>query len=195
MNKRLLSRLLHERVNTLQSSAGYFFRGDFEYVLRGVAFEYVPRGLYIWEFRYPLFDFFGPNLLYSTRLAERAGFIGKGEMSEGAIVDFVMFSPEAQSVFGSDKPYEVAEFVHFLESAPDLLRNTHARFIHAAALLLVGQESRTASLLDELAPVLNETDAGNCNLLRMSLRQGLAAAHEVLDQVRRENLQTLGISV
>ncbi|MFN4329267.1 MAG: hypothetical protein ACK4FF_10360 [Limnobacter sp.] len=195
MNKRLLSRLMHERVSALQSSAGYFFRGDFEYVLKGVAFEYVPRGLYIWEFRFPLFDFFGPNLLYSTRLSERAGFIGKGEMSEEAIVDFVMSSPEARSAFGSDKSEEVPEFVHFLESAPDLLRNAHARLIHAAALLLVGQESRATSMLDELAPVLNEKDAANCNLLRTSLRQGLAAARTLLDQVRRENLRTLGLAV
>ena len=100
MNKRLLSRLMHERVSSLQNSAGYFFRGDFEHVLRGVVFEYVPRGLYVWEFRFPLFDFFGPNLLYSTRLSERAGFIGKGEMSEEGIVEFVMSSPEASRSTG-----------------------------------------------------------------------------------------------
>src|SRR5258706_7606233 len=135
---------MHERVSALQSSAGYFFRGDFDYVLNGVALEYVPRGLYIWEFRFPLFDFFGPNLLYSARLSEHAGFIGKGEMSEEAIVDFVMSSPEARSAFGPDKPAEVPQFVHFLESTPGLLRNAHARLIHAAALLLDGQETRAA---------------------------------------------------
>jgi hypothetical protein len=194
MNKRLLSRLMHERVNALQSSAGYFFRGDFEYVLKGMAFEYVPRGLYIWEFRFPLFDFFGPNLLYSTRLSEHAGFIGKGEMSEETIVDFVMSSPEARDAFGSDKPAELLQFVHLLESTPDLLRNAHARLIHAAALLLTGQESRAASMLDELVSVLNEKDAANCNLLRASLQHGLAAARALLDQVRRENLRVLGIA-
>lgn len=193
MNKRLLSRLMHERVSSLQSSAGYFFRGDFEHVLRGVVCEHVPRGLYIWEFRFPLFDFFGPNLLYSTRLSERAGFIGKGEMSEEGIVEFVMSSPEARSAFDPDKPAEVPDFIRFLESTPNLLRNAHARLIHASALLLAGQESRAASMLDELAPALKEQDSANCNLLRASLRQGSAEACALLDHVKRENLRVLGV--
>jgi hypothetical protein len=186
---------MHERVSALQSSAGYFFRDDFDYVLNGVAFEYVPRGLYIWEFRFPLFDFFGPNLLYSIRLSEHAGFIGKGEMSEEAIVEFVMSSPEARRAFGPDKPAEVPHFVHFLESTPSLLRNAHAKLTYAAALLLDGQQSRVASMLDELVSVLGERDAANCNRLRTSLRQGLGAARALLDQTRRENLRTLGIGV
>ena len=194
MNKRLLSRLMHERVSSLQNSAGYFFRGDFEHVLRGVVFEYVPRGLYVWEFRFPLFDFFGPNLLYSTRLSERAGFIGKGEMSEEGIVDFVMSSPEAQGAFAPDKPAEVPDFIGFLESTPNILRNAHARLIHASAVLLAGQEARAAAMLDELAPALTEQDAANCNLLRTNLRQGSAQACALLEQVGRENLRVLGVA-
>lgn len=194
MNKRLLSRLMHERVDALVSSAGYFFRGDFEHVLRGVTFEYSPRGLYIWEFRFPLFDFFGPNLLYSTRISERAGFIGKGEMSEEAIVDFVLTSAEARSAFSAEVPKDLPDFLHFLESTPHLLKNAHVRLIYAAALLLSGQESRAAGILEELAPYLNEKDAANCNLLRTSLRQGLKAAHALLYQVRRDNLRVLGVA-
>jgi hypothetical protein len=193
MNKRVLSRLMHERVSGLRSSAGYFFRGDFEFVLNGVVFEYVPSGLYIWKFRFPLFDSICPNLLYSNRLSEHAGFIGKGEMPEESIVNFVMSSPEAKDTFGSGKPAEVPEFIRFLESEPDVLRNDHARLVHASALLLVGQDSRAASILDDLAPVLDGKSAAICNRLRTSLRQGPASARKLLDQVRQENLQILGV--
>jgi hypothetical protein len=60
---------MHERVSGLRNSGLYFFRGDFEHVLRDIVFEYVPRGGYITDFRFPLFDLGGPNLLYSDRLA------------------------------------------------------------------------------------------------------------------------------
>jgi len=195
MNKRLLSRLMHERVSGLKSSSGYFFRGDFEDVLQGVLFEYVPRGLFIWEFRFPLFDFAGPNLLYSDRLHERSGFIGKGEMSEQAIVEFVMTSPEARSAFAREKPMQLSEFIHFLEFESQVLKNAHARLIHAAALVLSGQESRAASILDELGPFLNAKYVPKCDLLRNSLREGPEAARALLDQVRRENLKALSIDV
>ena len=191
MNKRLLARLMHERVAALKSSGGYFFRGDFEYVLRGVHFEYVPRGLYISNFRFPLFDFAGPNLLYSDRLHERSGFIGKNEMSEEAIIDFVLSSPEAQSAFDS-APMDISEFVQFQEAGR--MKNPHARLIHAAALVLLGQESHAASLLEELVPALHPTDIKNCNQLRIKLQQGAAQACALLDQVRRENLQALGVA-
>lgn len=186
---------MHERVSSVQSSAGYFFLGDFEYVLRGIAFEYVPRGLYIWEFRFPLFDFFGPNLLYSNRLFERAGFVGKGEMSEDDIINFVLSSPEARDAFAKGAFSKVSDFARFLESEPNILKNTHARLIHAAALLLAGEDSRAARMLDELAPSLSGEDAENCNLLRTKLRQGAAEARVLLEQVRRKNLQTLGVTV
>lgn len=77
MNKRLISRLMRERVDGLRNSGIYFFRGDFEYIIQGAALEYVPHGLYIWSFSFPLFDFFGPNLSFSKRLAEKP-FVEKG---------------------------------------------------------------------------------------------------------------------
>lgn len=194
MNKRLLSRLMHERIGGLQSSASYFFRGNYEHVLRGVVFEYVPRGLYIWNFRFPLFDFAGPHLSYSDRLHERAGFIGKNEMSEEAIIDFVLSSPEARSAFDSE-PMGISEFAQFLEESPGFSRYPHGRFIHAAALVLLGQESRAADLLDELVPALHPTDIENCNLLRTKLQQGPAEARALLEQVRMENLRVLGVAV
>jgi len=195
MNKRLLSKMLHQRVSGLRSSLGYFFRGDFEYVLRGVAFDYVPRGLYIEDFRFPLFDPFGPNLTYSDRLLERGGFIGNGEMSEEAIVDFVMSSPEVRNAFVQDKPAELPDFVHYIElKPPRSLENPGVRFVYAAALILLGQELRAANLLDELAPSLDrEKDIANYNLLRTSLRQGFETARAVLEQVRQKNLQMLGV--
>jgi hypothetical protein len=194
INKRLLSRLMLERVKGLRSSTSYFFRGDFKDVLTGVNFEYVPRGLYLWNFRFPLFDFAGPHLSYSDRLHERSGFIGKNEMSEEAIIDFVLSSPEARSAFDSE-PMGISEFAQFLEAAPGFLRYPHGRFIHAAALVLLGQESRAADLLDELVPALHPTDIANCNLLRTKLQQGPIEARALLEQVRVKNLRVLGLAV
>jgi hypothetical protein len=168
----------------------YFFRGDFEHVLRGVVLEYVPRGVYIWDFRFPLFDFFGPHLSYSDRLPVRP-FIGKGEMSEEAIVDFVMATPEARDAFGADVAMSLSEFVPFVESAD--LRNPHARLIHAAALTLLGQDSRAADLLNEIPPTLHPSDVSNWNQLRESFREGPQAARKLLDEVRQKNLKAFGL--
>jgi hypothetical protein len=192
MKKRLISRLMNERVSGIRSYAGYFFCGNFKDVIRGVAFDYVPRGLYIENFRFPLFDPFGPNLLYSTRLIGRS-FIGKGEMSEEDVVNFAISSPEGQGAFSSRKLDELPDFISFVESTPGLLKNTHARLVHAAALALLGQESRAAGLLDEIVPVLSEKDLQYCNILRASLLKGSAAAKAFLNQVRQENLNLLGI--
>jgi len=150
MNKRLISRLMRERISGLRNSGVYFFRPDFEHILRGVVLEYVPRGLYIWNFRFPLFDFFGPNLGYSDRLPGSA-FIGTGEMSEVAIVDFVLTSSEGQQAFGASEPMDLSEFVRYLQES-DCLLNLHARLIYAAALVLLDQGSRAADMLDEIAP-------------------------------------------
>lgn len=110
MNKRLISRLMHMRVKGLKSSGRYFFRDDFEHILRGVVPDYTPNGLYIEDFRFPLFDFFGPNLLYSSRLSEQA-FIGKGEMSEDAIVAVVWNWPYATNPFGENRPVSSTGYV------------------------------------------------------------------------------------
>lgn len=195
MNKRLISRLMHQRVDSLKSSRNYyFFRGDFEYILRGVVFEYVPRGLYVWDFRFPLFDFHGPHLTYSNRLSERAGYIGKGEMSEEGIVEFVMNSIEARKAFAPDGPEGVQDFIDYLESKPVSLGNPHVKFGLASALLLDEQESRAASMLDELISSFNVPYADNWIRLRTSLQQGSAQACALLEQARQKNLRFLGIT-
>jgi len=191
VNKRLLSQLMHERVRGVQNSGVYFFRGDFEHVLQGVALEYVPRGLYIWNFRFPLFDFFGPNLTYSNRLRERP-FIQKEEMSEEAIVDYVMASPEARDAFRIGTPMGLSEFAQYMENSG--MRNPHVQLIYAAALVLLGEELRAADLLNELPPNLHPTDIPHWNQLKTSLRQGPEAARLLLDQVRQKNLQALGVA-
>lgn len=181
---------MRERVNGLRNSGVYFFRPDFEHVLRGVALEYVPRGLYIWNFRFPLFDFFGPNLGYSERLPGRA-FIGKSEMSEEAIVDFVMASPEVRHAFG-DAPMSLPEFVRYLQESDSLL-NPHARLIYAAALVLLDQGARAADMLDEILTALHPSDVPHLNRLRSSLQEGPEVARKLLDEVRQENLRAFGL--
>ena len=183
---------MQARVSDLRNSGVYFFRGDFEDVLTGVVLEYVPRGLYIWNFRFPLFDFSGPHLTYSDRLSKGA-YIGKGEMSEEAIVDYVLAAPEVRVAFGASTPMGLSEFTQFLLTS-DCLLNPHAQLIHAAALTLLGQESRAATLLDELLPKVHPSDISNCETLRASLQQGPEVARKLLDQVRERNLRTLGVS-
>lgn len=192
MNKRLISRLMCARVSELRNSGVYFFRGDFEHILTGVVLEYTPRGLYIWDYRFPLFDFANPMLLYSERMPERA-FIGKEEMSEEALVNHVMALPQVQAAFGRDKPMGLEEFVQFLLES-DCLLNPHAQLIHAAALALLGQEARAADVLDELLPKVHPSDISHCEMLRASLQQGPETTRKLLDQVREKNLRTLGVS-
>jgi len=143
MNKRLISRLMRERVDGLRNSGTYFFRGDFEYILQGAALEYVPRGLYIWSFSFPLFDFFGPNLSFSKRLAEKP-FVEKGEMNESEIVDFVLSAAEVRAQFQRDFALTLDEFVRFVETGH--ARSPRARLMQAAALILLGQGETAASL-------------------------------------------------
>lgn len=190
MNKRLIARFMQARVNGLRHSGVYFFRGDFEHVLTGVVLDYVPRGLHIENFRFPLFDFAGPNLTYSDRLREHS-FIEKGEMSEEAIVDFVLSSPEVRSAFEARSSMGLPEFVDFLES--DCLINASARLIHAAALVLLGEESRALDLLSILPQNLHPTKIPYWNQLRTSLQQGPEVARALLDQVRQENLRAFGL--
>jgi hypothetical protein len=191
MNKRLISRLMHERMSGLRSSGVYFFRGDFEYVLRGVVLEYVPRGIHLWDFWFPLFDFFGPNLNYSDRLTVGA-FIGKGEKSETEFVDHVLASPEAQVAFWKEPPPSLSDFVRYLLSS-DALLNPHARLIQAASLFLMDQASQAVTLLDEIRTTLHPSDVPHWERLRDCLRLGPEAALELLEQVRQRNLKILGV--
>jgi len=121
----------------IKYSGVYFFCGAYDHVLQGVVLEYVPRGLYVWRFRFPLFDFAGPNLAYSDRLAEGA-FIGKGEMSEESIVEYVTSSPEGRDAFGKQEPMHLSDFVKYLVES-DALLSPHAKLIHAAALILLDE--------------------------------------------------------
>jgi hypothetical protein len=193
MKKRLLSRLLHERVPGLRSSDGYFFRGDFEHILQGVVLEYVPRGLYVWNFRFPLFDFFGPHLTFSRRLAEHP-FITKGEMSEEAIVDFIMATPELQQTFDAKTLMSLVEFFNCYLVNYDPLRNPRFPIVHAAALVLLGQDSQAANVLKELPPTLHPNHITHWNQLKASLEQGPEAARLHLDRIRQDNLQAFGVT-
>jgi hypothetical protein len=166
MNKRLLGRLMQQRFQDLLQSKGYFFRANSEFVLRGFAFEYVPDGLYIWDFRFPLFDFFGPNLLYSNRLASRAGFVGTKELDERGIVEFVATSPEAAAFLGSDPSETPLAFANFVEAQPVLLQNSHAKLIYSASLILakrVSQALRSALIegTDKAEDILHEVMGRN----------------------------------
>lgn len=189
MNKRLISRLMREQVDGLRNSGIYFFRGDFDYILQGAALEYVPRGLYIWSFSFPLFDFFGPNLSFSNRLTEKP-FIAKGEMNEREIVDFVLSAAEVRAQFQRDFTVTLDEFVRFVEAGH--ARSPHARLMQAAALILLGQGETAAPLLQELPPRLHPYDVPHCNQLVEALKSGEGIAIGLLQQIRHKNLVALG---
>lgn len=181
---------MQERVEGIRNSGVYFFRGDYDQILQGVALEYVPRGLYVWSYQFPLFDFLGPNLSYSKRLAENS-FIEKGAMSEKDIVDFVMSAPEVCAEFQSEVALSLQDFVRVLEA--EKTKSSHARLIQAAALILLGQESAAAALLQELPPFLHPKDVPHCNQLAEALNSGGGLARDILQQARQKNLITLGL--
>ena len=190
MNKRLISRLIQERVEGIKNSGVYFFRGDYDQILQGVALEYVPRGLYVWSYQFPLFDFLGPNLSYSKRLAE-SSFIERGAMSEKEIVDSVMSAPEVRAELQSEVALSLQDFVRELEEGNT--KSSHARLIQAAALILLGRKSAAAALLQELPPFLHPKDVPHCNQLAEALKSGGGPARDVLQQARQKNLITLGL--
>jgi hypothetical protein len=118
-------------------------------------------------------------------------------MSEEAIVDFAMSSPEAQSVFDRSKSIDLPEFMRGIESLPFDWHDTHVALIYAASLLLMKQDvQRATSLLDKLsaASVLGPKALAGCSRLRVSLREGLEPARALLDQMRQENMETLGLT-
>lgn len=192
MNKRSISRLMQERINGLKDSNGYFFRADFEHVLRGVLFEYVPRGVYIWNVHFPLFDPFGENLLYSNRLHQRA-FFGKDELSDEALVDAVMAQPEARTALRAGASMSLSEFLSYLRGS-DALLNEHAQLVFAAGLVLDGDDSQAVRILDEIQPRLSSRDSEHCRRLRTALNEGHDAAINLLGDVRSMNLNAFGLA-
>lgn len=188
MNKRLISKFMREQVGDVYSSGGYFFRRDFDYVVQGVFFEYVPRGVYIYDFKFPLFDFFGVNLLYSDRLSN-SPFIGKGEMSEKEIVDHVITSPEVKRNFDADRSMNLQDLLYFLDSGR--IANPHAHLIRAATLVLLGESDLASKSLDEVGPRLHPADVADYLNLKNALEKGEGAAESLLENVRQENIKKL----
>lgn len=192
MKKRLVARLMHEKIDGLKESGGYFFKSNFEHVLRGVLFEYVPRGVYIWDFYFPLFDPFGENLLYSNRLSHRA-FFGKGELSEDALVDAVLAQPEVQASLRPGAEMSLSQFLDHLRSS-DALLNEHARLVFAAGLVLEGDDSQAVSIMDEIQPRLSSRDTEHCRRLRAALNERHEVAVDLLGEVRAKNLSAFGLA-
>lgn len=188
MNKRLIERLIQQRVTGIKSHDGYFFRTDFEHILRGVLLEYVPRGVYVTNFLFPLFDPVGPNLMYSNR-TPGSGFMGKGELSEAALVDHVLSVPELHRSLVTDPPMSLEDFMDYLPG----LRNEHARLMQAAALILLRQDDGALEVLDTIGAQLHSSEAESYRLLRASLQQRSSDAIEYLECVRRENLRAFGL--
>ncbi|UPG89459.1 hypothetical protein L2Y96_18995 [Luteibacter aegosomaticola] len=187
MNKRLIARTMRLRAGNIKQSGGYFFRAEFDHILRGVLFEYVPRGVYVWNFRFPLFDFFGENLLYSDRLRP-PGFIEKGQITEDAMVEGALAHPDVQEAFRPGPPMSLEQFFQFLEGSTAML-NEHAQLIFAAGLVMAGEEVRAKQMLAEILPRLPARDAEHCRRLQEALQKGLPAAVELLDKVRQQNLR------
>jgi hypothetical protein len=148
--------------------------------------EYGPRGVYIWDFVFPLFDLKGPNLLYSERVADGA-FVGKEQMSEAELVNHVLELPEAVTAFGAKEAMSIADFLQYLGQSNALL-NAHGRLVQAAATILAGHPAEAASMLDGLRSKLHSSDIDSWERLRAALATGPEAVIGLLVQRRVENL-------
>lgn len=195
MNKRLLVKLIKERIPTSRHSAGYIYNCDYNYILKGICLEYVPSGLYIWEFKFPLFDFFGPNLSYSRRYTQRLGFIGKDEMNENEIVEYIMSSPETVASFSPKNANALKEFIDFTVSTVTLKNHAHVRLVRAAGLILAGEKLQALKELDDLTskPIQNKKDEANSLLLKNYLCQNEQAALSLIKDVMQKNIHILDV--
>lgn len=189
MNKRYICNLLRKRSSLIGGSGGYFFRSDFDYVAQGIVLEFVPRGLYVWKFIFPLFDSFGPHLSYSSRIADRP-FIGKDQMADDDVIESILSSPELRRVLEAKSSMTLLEFASFLEARG--LRGAHAHINHAATLALLGKKDLALKLLNELAPALDDHDLKLCDALIVALNHGVEAVKSMLDVVKEENVKKLG---
>lgn len=191
MNKRSIARLMHASAEGLKDSGGYFLRANFEHVLRGVLFEYVPRGVYVWNFSFPLFDFFGENLLYSNRLSERA-FFGKGELSDDALVGAVLAQAEVQDALRPVAPTSLQQFLTSLRGS-DAMLNEHAQLVFAAGLVLEGDDVQAVNIMDGIGPGLSARDIEHSSRLREALKESHEVAIRLLSEVRAKNLSAFGL--
>lgn len=82
-----IARVLESRPN-LDNVDTYFFVTPFDHVLSGFCAEMTPRGIYIWKFRYPLFDRYeGLSLVYSNRLAYPHGYVDYSSVPKESAVE------------------------------------------------------------------------------------------------------------
>ena len=188
MKKKLIARLMQERVVGVRSHEGHFFRASFEHILQGVLLEYVPRGLYVTNFRFPLFDPAGPHLSYSNR-TPGSGFVGKDELSEQELVDHVLSVPELQQSLVIGPPMSLIQFIDYLPR----LQNEYARLMHAAALILLRQEDDALQVMEAIDPKrIHASQKGNYELLLTSLRQRSPDALNLLERARDQNMRAFG---
>jgi len=188
MKRRLIARLLQERLPGIKSHDDYFFRAGFDHILQGVLLEYVPRGVYITNFRFPLFDPAGPSLLYSNR-TPGSGFVGKDELSEAALVEHVLSVPELNQSLVAGPIMSLNDFIDYLPR----LRNEHARLIHAATLILLRQEDEAREVMDAVdRKQLQPSDTKNYEILFRSLKERSNEALDFLKDAREKNLRAFG---
>lgn len=190
MKRKLIDRLMQERVAGIKSHDGYFFKVDFEHILQGVLLEYVPRGLYVTNFRFPLFDPAGPNLMYSDR-TPGSGFVGKDELSEEELIEHILSVPELRGSLVTDTPISLNAFIDHLPR----LQNEHARFMHAAALILLHENDEALHVMERIDPKRIHASRRECyELLLASLKQRSSEALSFLGRVRERNLRAFGLA-
>jgi hypothetical protein len=196
MNKRSIARLLRQRVDGLAQSGGCFFRKDCGLVLHGVLLEDRPQGIYLWHFRFPLFDAFGENLLYSNRL-QHGGFIEKDELADEQVVERVLAQPELAEALRPGSPMSLHSFLHYLQGSEAML-SPHGHLVLASGWVLARDFNRARETIEamfrEMSARLGKRDEEVGRNLLGRLREDSDAAVTMLDEIVERNRKAFGIA-
>jgi hypothetical protein len=139
----------------------------------------MPGGLYVWEFRFPLFDCYGPSLSCSNRIVHSL-----------RNAENILAQDKAKSVFEDSSQYSVSTLLNYLEKAEGALDNEYTLFNYAVGLVLIDEKSRAVELLanfsmERLAPSVRKMyEPLRENILTLPIESNL----EYMSAIRQENL-------
>lgn len=194
MNKNSVLKSLHEKFPGFQLKGQYLFSRDYAQILRGVCIEWVPGGVYVWDFWYPLFDDFGGfNLLYSSRLKENGGYLSLAGMLEKEVSDAIyrMVAP-LRDAFKC--PASLSEFISLFDQDNGLIRNHYALMILARAEVLSGLFDQALIHLGQSVDFLDPQSEKACIELISKIKENPSHAIEYVNGIELFVKNDLGLA-